>query len=148
MISPYGGRAGPTFNLSSFGAVPDNATLNTDAFEKAVEAVRKAGGGTVVVPDGAFRTAPFNLTSHMTLFLSGGAQIFGPTPSQLGDGPVFKMWPLIPAMPSCEWRWPSLPRSPPPPSLSPTAIPCPLSPSQTARGAITWGRGAQRLSGA
>lgn len=98
--SAFGGRAGPTFNLSHFGGVPDNATLNTKAFEEAVAAVAKAGGGTLVIPDGAFRTGPFNLTSHMTLFLSGGASIYGPTYAQLGAGPAFDMWPIIPPMPS------------------------------------------------
>ena len=42
------------------GQVPDNATSNTAAFERAVAAVRKAGGGTLYVPDGAFRTGPFS----------------------------------------------------------------------------------------
>ena len=98
--SPYGGRLGPTFNLTQFGAVPDNQTLNTAAFEKAVAAVAKAGGGTLLVPDGSFRTGPFNLTSHMTLFLSGGAERYGPTYAQLGAGPAFSMWPIIPPMPS------------------------------------------------
>lgn len=46
--SPFGGRAGPTFNLTDFGAIGDNATLNTPAFVKAVAAVEKAGGGTLV----------------------------------------------------------------------------------------------------
>jgi hypothetical protein len=32
-----------------------------------------------VVPAGAFRTLPFNLTSGMTLFLEKGAYIYGPT---------------------------------------------------------------------
>eukprot|EP01048_Picozoa_sp_COSAG05_P005957 COSAG05_NODE_370_length_10716_cov_5.748422_1_plen_316_part_00 len=99
-ISPYGGRAGPTFNLTQFGAVPNNATLNTEAFQRGVAAVARAGGGTLLVPDGAFRTAPFNMTSHMTLFLSGGASIYGPTYAQLGAGPAFSMWPIIPPMPS------------------------------------------------
>ena len=98
--SAYGGRAGPTFNLTLFGAKGDNATLNTKAFEAAVARVEAAGGGTLVVPRGAFRTGPFNLTSHMTLFLDAGAAIYGPTFQQLGEGPAFSMWPIIPAMPS------------------------------------------------
>jgi hypothetical protein len=32
-----------------------------------------------VIPAGAFRTLPFNLTSGMTLFLEKGAYIYGPT---------------------------------------------------------------------
>ena len=30
-VSSYGGRAGPTFKVTDFGAVGDNATLNTKA---------------------------------------------------------------------------------------------------------------------
>ena len=77
--SAFGGRLGPTFNLTAFGAVGDNKTLNTEAFRKAVARVEAAGGGTLVVPPGAFRTGPVNLTSKMTLFLDTGASIFGPT---------------------------------------------------------------------
>ena len=98
--SAFGGRAGPTFDVAHFGAVPDNATLNTKAFEAGVAAVAKAGGGTLVVPAGAFRTGPFNLTSHMTLYMSSEAAIYGPTYTQLGAGPAFDMWPIIPPMPS------------------------------------------------
>ena len=32
--SPYGGRVGKTYDITSFGAKPDNSTLNTVAFEK------------------------------------------------------------------------------------------------------------------
>ena len=88
------------FNLTDFGAKGDNKTLNTHAFEMAVAAVEKAGGGTLYVPDGVYITAPFNLTSHMILFLSGQAEIRGPTEDQLGPAPDFPLWPVIPAMPS------------------------------------------------
>jgi polygalacturonase len=101
--SPYGGRVGPTYNLLDFGAKGDNKTLNTASFEKAIaqmEVAGRAGGGTLYVPDGVFITGPFNLTSKMTLFLSGGATIRGPTTEQLGPSPEFPLWPIIPAMPS------------------------------------------------
>ena len=99
--SPFGQRVGPTFDLvKCCGALGDNATLNTRAFEQAVAKVRQAGGGTLYVPDGTFITAPFNFTSHMTLYLSGKAVIRGPTPTQLGPSPTFPLWPLIEPMPS------------------------------------------------
>ena len=78
----------------------DNATLNTAAIEQAVATISKAGGGTLVVPDGVFITAPFNMTSHMTLFLSAKAVLRGPTPEQLGPAPAFPLWPVIEPMPS------------------------------------------------
>ncbi|URD77422.1 Glycosyl hydrolases family 28 [Musa troglodytarum] len=74
-------RLRPTvFNLSDFGGVGDGVTLNTQAFEKAVDAIMEfggSGGGQLNVPPGMWLTGPFNLTSHMTLFLAEGAVIMG-----------------------------------------------------------------------
>ena len=68
------------YNLTDFGGVGDGRALNTGAFERAVEAIAalaERGGGQLNVPPGRWLTAPFNLTSHMTLFLSEGAEILG-----------------------------------------------------------------------
>lgn len=68
------------FNLTDFGGVGDGVTLNTAAFERAVLAISKLGkkgGGQLNVPPGYWLTAPFNLTSHMTLFLAESAVILG-----------------------------------------------------------------------
>ncbi|CAA0821525.1 Pectin lyase-like superfamily protein [Striga hermonthica] len=83
------------FNLTDFGGVGDGVTLNTAAFERAVVAISKLGkkgGGQLNVPPGDWLTAPFNLTSHMTLFLAEGAVILG-----IDDE---KYWPLMPPLPS------------------------------------------------
>ncbi|URE02952.1 Glycosyl hydrolases family 28 [Musa troglodytarum] len=83
------------FNLTDFGGVGDGKTLNTAAFERAVEAISKLGsrgGGQLNVPAGLWLTAPFNLTSHMTLFLAEDAVILG-----LEDE---SYWPLMPPLPS------------------------------------------------
>nr|AFK48190.1 unknown [Lotus japonicus] len=83
------------FNLTDFGGVGDGVTLNTVAFERAVSAIsklREKGGGQLNVPPGLWLTAPFNLTSHMTLFLAQDAVILG-----IQDE---KYWPLMPALPS------------------------------------------------
>ncbi|KAJ6382006.1 hypothetical protein OIU77_030622 [Salix suchowensis] len=83
------------FNLTDFGAVGDGVTVNTEAFERAVSAISKLskrGGGQLNVPPGRWLTAPFNLTSHMTLFLAEDAVILG-----IQDE---KYWPLMPALPS------------------------------------------------
>lgn len=67
------------FNLTDFGGVGDGVTLNTEAFERAVSEISKLGnkGGQLNVPPGHWLTAPFNLTSHMTLFLDEDAVILG-----------------------------------------------------------------------
>ncbi|GFP79448.1 probable polygalacturonase [Phtheirospermum japonicum] len=83
------------FNLTDFGGVGDGATLNTAAFESAIMAISKLGkngGGQLNVPPGNWLTAPFNLTSHMTLFLAEDAVILG-----IDDE---KHWPLMPPLPS------------------------------------------------
>src|SRR3954466_1734762 len=53
-----------TFSLADFGGVGDGKTLNSEAFGKAIAAVSKAGGGTLIVPSGTFRTLPFALCSN------------------------------------------------------------------------------------
>ncbi|CAN6279806.1 unnamed protein product [Urochloa humidicola] len=83
------------YNLTDFGGVGDGRALNTEAFERAVEAIAalaERGGGQLNVPPGRWLTAPFNLTSHMTLFLAEGAEILGI--------PDEKYWPLMPSLPS------------------------------------------------
>ena len=67
-----------TFNLADFGAVGDGRTLNTIAFTKAIAAVKKAGGGRLIVPAGVFVTAPFTLCSALDLHLATGAVIKAP----------------------------------------------------------------------
>uniref|UniRef100_M8BD22 Putative polygalacturonase n=1 Tax=Aegilops tauschii TaxID=37682 RepID=M8BD22_AEGTA len=83
------------YNLTDFGGVGDGRAVNTRAFERAVETVSAfadQGGAQLNVPPGRWLTGPFNLTSHMTLFLAEGAEILGITDE--------KDWPLMPALPS------------------------------------------------
>ncbi|KAE9608177.1 putative galacturan 1,4-alpha-galacturonidase [Lupinus albus] len=84
-----------SFNLTDFGGVGDGVTLNTKAFERAISEISKLrdkGGGQLNVPPGLWLTAPFNLTSHITLFLAQDAAILG-----IQDE---KYWPLMPPLPS------------------------------------------------
>ena len=67
-----------TFILTDFGAVGDGQTLNTASFQKAIAAVRKAGGGKLVVPKGTFVTLSFSLCSKLDLHLDEGAVIQAP----------------------------------------------------------------------
>ena len=53
--------------ITDFGAVGDGVTLNTLAFEKAIEAVSAKGGGTVIVPAGIWLTGPIVLKSNINL---------------------------------------------------------------------------------
>ncbi|CAI5495060.1 unnamed protein product [Closterium sp. Naga37s-1] len=91
----------------SFNAVPDGITDNTAAFRAAISAVQSlvaaqsvdGGGGadvalgaTLVVPRGTWLTGPFNLTSHMTLFLQQGATLLA--------SPHMPDYPLVPQPPT------------------------------------------------
>ncbi|CAH9068902.1 unnamed protein product [Cuscuta europaea] len=82
-------------SITDFGGVGDGRTLNTNAFREAIyriERMRRRGGTLLYVPAGEYLTGPFNLTSHMTLFLSSGAVI-----KAIKDT---RHWPLIPPLPS------------------------------------------------
>jgi len=75
-LSPAQPRiADHSFNLAAFGAVGDGKTSNTKIFAAAIGAVKKAGGGTLVVPAGAFLTGPIELCSGINLHLDPGARI-------------------------------------------------------------------------
>lgn len=75
------------FDVISFGAVGDNATDNTAAFQSAINAAGAAGGGTVNVPAGTFLCGPITLVSGTHLHLA--------------DGCVLKMLPM--------GQWPNAP---------------------------------------
>ena len=59
-------------NLKKFGAVGDGVTLNTKAFQKAIDALSKKGGGRLVVPQGVWFTGPIVLKSNIDLHLEVG----------------------------------------------------------------------------
>jgi hypothetical protein len=63
------------FSLNDFGAVPNGRTSNTEAFRRAIAAVQKDGGGTLVVPAGEYFTGPIDLASALNLRLERGARL-------------------------------------------------------------------------
>jgi polygalacturonase len=67
------------FNLLDYGAKGDGKTMNTEAFQNAVAALAKAGGGHLIVPAGTFKTRSIVFASHMDLHLEPGAVIKAPT---------------------------------------------------------------------
>ncbi|CAN6374791.1 unnamed protein product [Urochloa humidicola] len=86
---------GARVSVASFGGVGDGRTLNTAAFGRAVASIerrRAPGGAELHVPPGVWLTGPFNLTSHMTLFLARGAIIRATQETS--------SWPLMEPLPS------------------------------------------------
>lgn len=64
-------------NILDYGAVADGKTLNTKAFNDAVLACHKSGGGYVLVPEGTFLSGTIQLLSNVYLNLAPGAVILG-----------------------------------------------------------------------
>ena len=95
VICPLAVAAGPrpgNFSITEFGGKGDGTTRNTKAITVAVQKVESLGGGTIYFPAGVWLTAPFNLTSHITLYFAKGAKLLAT--SDLED------WPIIAPMPS------------------------------------------------
>ncbi len=64
-----------TLSLTAFGGVGDGITDNTVAFERAIAALTKQGGGHLVVPAGVFLTGPIVLKDRIDLHLERNAMI-------------------------------------------------------------------------
>ena len=61
------------FNVLDYGAKNDGSAPATDAFERAIAAAKKAGGGTVFVPAGHYVSGPIEMVSNLTLDFDAGA---------------------------------------------------------------------------
>ncbi|KAK6947823.1 Glycoside hydrolase, family 28 [Dillenia turbinata] len=84
-----------TASLTDFGGVGDGTTLNTDAFQAAINYLSQFagfGGSQLFVPPGKWLTGSFNLTSHFTLYLHKDAVILATQD--------IEQWPLIDPLPS------------------------------------------------
>lgn len=63
-------------NVADFGACTKDV-LQTDIFQKAIDACFLSGGGTVCVPEGIYRIGSIRLRSGVTLYLCSGAILEG-----------------------------------------------------------------------
>jgi len=63
------------YDIADFGAVADGKTLCTAAIQAAIDACHAAGGGTVEVPAGTFKTGTIWLKSHVELHFCHGATL-------------------------------------------------------------------------
>lgn len=75
---PAAGGEG-VLSVRDFGATGDGSHLDQQALQAAIEAAHGAGGGTVLVPPGVYRTGTLRLLSGVRLHLSAGATILGST---------------------------------------------------------------------
>ena len=73
------------FNVRDYGATGSGATIDSPAFNAAIQAAATAGGGTVHVPAGTYLCFSIRLLSNVQLFLSHGSMILAadsPLPGQ------------------------------------------------------------------
>lgn len=64
-----------TFNIIEFGGINNGITLNTTAFNNAINACSSAGGGKVIVPAGVWLTGSIELKNNVNLHLEKGALV-------------------------------------------------------------------------
>ena len=62
-------------DIRDFKAVADGITMNTDAINNAITACSEAGGGTVLIPAGFWKTATIHLKNGVRLDTAAGAFI-------------------------------------------------------------------------
>ena len=70
---------GAVFDVTAFGAVGDGVADATAAIQAAVDACAAGGGGQVLVPAGAYVSAPIFLRSNVHVHLGAGATLLGST---------------------------------------------------------------------
>jgi len=88
------------FRVKDFGAKGDGSALDTQSLQAAIDAAAKAGGGTVLVTPGTYRSGSIFVRSNVTLRIQKGATIVGS--QSLSD------YPTMPTrVAGIEMRWPA-----------------------------------------
>jgi Glycosyl hydrolases family 28 len=80
---------GKQFNVRTFGAVGDGTNLDTAAFQRAFDACKSNGGGTVIVPGGRYLIGSVVMGGHTTLKIDSKATLVGST--NVADYPLTKV---------------------------------------------------------
>ncbi len=67
------------FPVTQYGATADDASIDSAAIQRAIDACAKAGGGAVVIPKGSFVAGGLRLPDRVRLVLEEGAILQGST---------------------------------------------------------------------
>lgn len=70
---------GQVYDVTNYGAIGDNSTMNTAAIQEAVDSCYTNGGGTVLIPAGTFLTGTIILKDNVMLEIASGAELKGST---------------------------------------------------------------------
>ena len=81
-VLPFPAQAARLFDVKAFGARGDGRAIDSDAFNAAVAAAARAGGGTVLVPAGRYLCFSIELKSRVTIELTAGAVIEAADPTR------------------------------------------------------------------
>lgn len=65
------------YNVRDYGAAGDGKTLDTAAVQRAIDQCHSDGGGTVLIPAGAFLIGTVELKSNITLHLAAAGKLMG-----------------------------------------------------------------------
>jgi polygalacturonase len=79
------GNTAALFDARKFGATGDGKTVDTSAINRAIEAVAKSGGGTLVFPAGTYVCFTIHLRSNVDLYLSRGCTILAADSPKSGE---------------------------------------------------------------
>ena len=71
------GKEASRFSVLDYGALPGQETLQTEAIQRTIDAAAAAGGGTVVIPTGQYRTGALFFKPHTHLYLCPDAVLQG-----------------------------------------------------------------------
>jgi unsaturated rhamnogalacturonyl hydrolase len=80
------------YSIVEYGAPTDGKGDSTAAIRAAIAACATAGGGTVLIPPGAFVTGPIYLKSNVNLHLEGGSRLLFKTDPDAYMPAVFTRW--------------------------------------------------------
>ena len=97
-------NATASFNVRNYGATGDGKTLDTQAINRAIEAVAAIGGGTIVFPAGTYVCFTIRLKSHVDLYLSGGCTIIAADSPKAGETTGYNGGTYDAAEPNAAWE--------------------------------------------
>ena len=93
-----------TFNVWTYGAIGDGKTVDTNAINRAIEAVAAAGGGTLVFPAGTYVCFTIRLKSRVDLHLSHGCTLLAADSPKAGETTGYNVGTYDPAGPAQPWE--------------------------------------------